>query len=1001
MLTDFGLAKDVEAESSMTRSGMTLGTPHYMPPEQAQGRVADIDGRSDVYSLGATFYEMMALRPPFEGSAVVDVIQQVVLKDPVSPRRGNPAVDRDLETICLKCLAKEPEKRYGSARELASDLTRFLEGRPILARPVSAWEKFVRRVRRNKGISLALAVLVLVLAAGGIVAWIAAGRLSTAREDKEAERLAKEDERRAKEEAEKEGREAGALLEKGRKVTGVLVSANFRLGRLQEDLKAAAFRNPNSRRKNPLFVERKAEIDRFVESTAKDPASRATALAVQGWLYWLGAAEAEGLSILKEAQALDPDVPWGFLFEGMVRLYRYIDGLILPPVDSFGDEIYLGAVRPESESLRRNRERLQALIEKAAAARVWGESASQEFRQLLPGLRGIFDQNHEQAEAGLSKALDADELVWMRPELFYARAKVRYFQARFVGASEDLEETLKAYPEWEALHTTRSLIFTARAVEATASGGDPRKYLREAKASIEWSVRRNPDSAVNTGTLGTLLRLLANDAKSRGEDPVPLYRAAVEAFERSVLGEVRYRRSWGNSLGVTRMDWFKYAKSKGRERADLIRRAVEDFTEAAAGSAFDVQATSNLGSASILLAEVHVRHGRDAEAEAAFKKGIECFDAVIRETPLGLFAYLNDRGRAHRKWGTFLESRGKDPRPLYRKAIEDGEKAVRLRPEMGWLHHGVADGLLALGRAQRRRGDTSGTEFQRAVESITEAVKRSPATPEFHHTLGNALRTLGESKFHGGEDPREEYAGAIRAFNEALRLDPEDASGYNGLGSTHWLLGQAEDQRGGSRDAHYEKSLAAFDRLIERNPSAWQALGNKGLVLEELGRFEEAEDAYQKALAIVKGAQPVLKQYIARVQQGARTPWFEIQNMARALMKKGEYDKGRRYLVLALIVFERKGDKNELRAKKYRIEAHYNLARIYALRTEGRRKYGDPARDIPEAERRAWQSKALARLGKALELGWPDLSIIRKDTHFAPLRELPEFKALLAEYEEK
>ncbi|MHC4779816.1 MAG: serine/threonine-protein kinase, partial [Planctomycetota bacterium] len=104
MLTDFGLAKDVESESSMTSSGITLGTPQYMPPEQAEGRLDDIDERSDIFSLGATLYEMLALHPPFDGSTVVEVIHKILVRDPVSPRRGNPSVSRDLETICLKCL---------------------------------------------------------------------------------------------------------------------------------------------------------------------------------------------------------------------------------------------------------------------------------------------------------------------------------------------------------------------------------------------------------------------------------------------------------------------------------------------------------------------------------------------------------------------------------------------------------------------------------------------------------------------------------------------------------------------------------------------------------------------------------------------------------------------------------------------------------------------------------------------------------------------------------
>jgi tetratricopeptide (TPR) repeat protein len=976
MLTDFGLAKDVEAESSMTRSGMTLGTPHYMPPEQAEGRVADIDGRSDVYSLGATFYEMMALRPPFEGSAVVDVIQQVVLKDPVSPRRGNPAVDRDLETICLKCLAKEPEKRYGSARELTADLSRFLEGRPILARPVSAWEKFVRRVRRNRAVSLALAVLVLVLVAGGIVAWIAAGRLSTAREDKEAERRAREVERRAKEEAEKGSREAAMLLEKGRKVTGVLVSANY-----------------------PLFAERKAEIDRFVESTASDPVSRATALAVQGWLYWLGAAEEEALSLLEEAQALDEDVPWGFLFEGMVRVYRYIEGVNLPPVYEMGSEIHVQPPRPEADDVRRDRERLQALIEKAAAARVWGESASQEFRQLLTGLEGIYEGDHEKAEAGLSEALEADELVWMRPELLYARAKVRYFRARFEGGREDIEDVLKAYPEQEAVRTTKAIFLTALGSKAMATGKDPWPLLLGAKEAIEWSLRRNPTLTFNHSALGTVLRFLAKASIERGEDPVPYFRGAVEAYETAVRGAPRFRSTMRNSLGVVRLSWHRHCLAKGNDPRDLLRLAVADFTAASAGSPPDVQAVSNLGDAHGLLAELHRRRGRDAEAEAAFEKGIEYHGRAIRAASPDRFHYYVYRANLYRSWGRFLDSRGRDPRPKFRKAVEDGEEAVRRRPTDWWAHHCLAQGLHSLGVARGKRdGDAIGT-FRRSVASCLEALKRSPDRAELHHTLGNSLRCLGQAKQYGGKDPRGEYARAIEAYDEALRLKPGDATVYNGLATTHWVLGQAEESRGGSRDVHFERALSAFDRLIEKDPRTWQALANKGLILVEVGRFEEAVEAYKKALAVVGEGQPVLKKYLAHAEAGAQTSWLEMMAKGHASMKKNDYNVARIYFILGLVAFEKKGDRNDPKAKNGLMGAHYNLACIYALLSEGRLKPDAPPRELPGEERKAWQEKALKQLRKFLELSPADLHYVRKDSDFDPLRELPEFKALLAEFE--
>jgi serine/threonine protein kinase/predicted Zn-dependent protease len=158
MLTDFGLAKDVACESKMTRSGATLGTPQYMPPEQADGRLENIDARSDVYALGATLYEMLTLSPPFDGTAMVKIIFEILTREPLLPRRKNPAVDRDLEVICMKCLEKKPENRYASASALAEDLDRYLNRESILAKPPSPGDKLLRWMRRQRTPLLAATV---------------------------------------------------------------------------------------------------------------------------------------------------------------------------------------------------------------------------------------------------------------------------------------------------------------------------------------------------------------------------------------------------------------------------------------------------------------------------------------------------------------------------------------------------------------------------------------------------------------------------------------------------------------------------------------------------------------------------------------------------------------------------------------------------------------------------------------------------------------------------
>jgi WD40 repeat protein/tRNA A-37 threonylcarbamoyl transferase component Bud32 len=206
-VTDFGLAKRLEGDSDLTMTGQLLGSPNFMPPEQASAGRGEVGPASDVYSLGALLYHLLTGRPPFLCETITDTLRQVAENNPASPRLLVPTVPKDLETICLKCLQKEPKQRYASAQAVADDLGRFLRDEPIQARPSGVAEKLWRWCRRNRALAVSGgigAALVLTVAIGSPIAAI---RINSER------KLARAAERRTEQQL------YAALLEQARATT--------------------------------------------------------------------------------------------------------------------------------------------------------------------------------------------------------------------------------------------------------------------------------------------------------------------------------------------------------------------------------------------------------------------------------------------------------------------------------------------------------------------------------------------------------------------------------------------------------------------------------------------------------------------------------------------------------------------------------------------------------------------------------------------------------------
>jgi hypothetical protein len=257
-VSDFGLVRQLDAESGQTFDGVVMGTPSYMAPEQAEGRAHAAGPAADIYALGAILYECLTGRPPFEGATPLETLEQVRGREPAAPSSLNRQAPRDLETICLKCLRKEPERRYASAQELADDLGRFVRGEPVAARPVGRVERVAKWVRRNPTVACLSAVAALAVVAGTVVSVLFGVEARRKAEELEQQTRAAEENARRAEENEKE---VGRVL-----LSGLLIPiarSPDRLPDLLNDAEVDAVRHLRAA-PAPLRVQ-------FLETALRDP----------------------------------------------------------------------------------------------------------------------------------------------------------------------------------------------------------------------------------------------------------------------------------------------------------------------------------------------------------------------------------------------------------------------------------------------------------------------------------------------------------------------------------------------------------------------------------------------------------------------------------------------------------------------------------------------------------------------------------------------------------
>lgn len=705
---DFGIAREIAARGE-TLTGQMLGTPGYLSPEQARGETARLDRRSDVFSLGAVLYEVLTGVRPFGGDSAVDALVQVLERDPVPPRRRMPGLPRDLETIVLEALEKEPDRRYGSARELAEDLERFLRGDPIAARLPGRLARLARQVRRHPAAaSLAAAAAVALFALAGVALQ---ARSTAAARAEAAQRFGQR-----VEQMEATLRYAHLLplhdvkVEKER-VRRMLAAVSAELSHLPAAaVPAARYALGRGHLALGRPEEARHELERAWEAGFRTPQAAYALGLVQSRMYEeaLKSAEREnnpGLRIERREKARAELAQPALAHlrtagPGALPESSYVEAQIAYLEERWDDALRLAREALASTPWLYEAELLAGAVHHRQALRLQ-QGGDRE------GALAALDRAEKAFEGAVRLAPSAEAAHSALCDLAHSREHLldqQGFGTRpdlYAGAEAVCRAALAADPDAPRAYQGLLELFAMRAGRLLNTGQETEEILTEAFALAREAERRGFVTADISHALGALHLARAEAAQLRGEDPKPLYIQAEEHLHHAAElfpEDLRFLDALGFHL-LYRMD-VETPGSPAYEGA--YTRAEKALTRA-------IELNPRSGSSLSGLGLLHVERGRAARQLGAdprpfLDKAIAVLDrAVATEAhPVG---YLH-LGLAHTERALYERQIGGKPAPHLERCLDAHRRSLALNADFIPAQRQLANcraELLQLRRTEERR----------------------------------------------------------------------------------------------------------------------------------------------------------------------------------------------------------------------------------------------------------------------------------------------------------
>jgi serine/threonine-protein kinase len=821
-IMDFGIAREQSAPG-LTTTGMVMGTPFYLSPEMASGKLDSLDRRCDIYSLGVTMYELLTGAVPFHGTNPVEVLIKVLEKEPQPVRKLNPGVPVDVENIVMKCLEKDPNRRYSSAKELAEDIQRYLDGDPVTARPVTMTYRIKRKLIKNKRSSMVIsaAALVIVVLMG---LWLQTEH-DASRRAVIAQELGQEVEKienmihlahllplhNISREKNMIRKRIEGIREKIKQVGKMgLGPGHYAMGRGYIALKeypkakthleksmAAGYRNPEvsydlGRVLGELYLEESEKVNRVQNKELRE-------------------------ARIKEIEKTYREPAVRFLLQG-TRIQDKSPGYISALI-SFYEKKYNKALTV-----------LGSAMEKSAQEEPWLYDA-----KILEGniylAIGLENNYYDEKIENFSKAQQAYQDV-----IKIGESDIR----GYMGISRVLERKIKARLDYE--------------------GGELQPLVEEAVAQCRKALRIEPGRADVYVTEASVYCRLGRNQVFTGKDPIRAFDKSVAAARQAIKLQNGNFEAY-TIAGITYRYKAEYLKDKGQDPVEAYGLAAWNFNKAIQFNPTFVAAYNGMGNVYIRTAQHEMSQGKNPDQ--SLNKAIATLRKALAINPNLVNLY---NGLAGALWvkGGILTGRGQDARPAFMEASQSLEKAIELNPDIMHFYSNLGFIYMDLGRYELNYGFTPADSLSKAGQRFEEAIRINPQAYEHYWGMMDVNGILNRYNYMTGKqgDGGEAFARARLYFKEGVSVKPNFPKFYICMAENYILQAYCQKDGGPVRLNMLEQARDLLETAKTKNPKNADIYLLEGEMFLSRARcmldnrrdpapdFRKAEDALNRAKEI-------------------------------------------------------------------------------------------------------------------------------------------------------